>query len=181
MGPHQIYNVDEKGLTHTYAPSKILYRRLANCTEVGPPRGKLTTLIGCCNALGNRLPPYYIFAGERFNQNFLKDAPPGSAGAMTNNGWSTGDIFFYYLQNHFYKFASPSATNKLILIYDGHKTHVNVQCARWARDNNIQLFVIPAHTSHFIQPLDVSCFGPLERKFTDGKHRLMKGHQDGRL
>ena len=181
FGPHQIYNVDEKGLTHTYAPDKVIHRRLANLSEVSPGRGPNTTILAACNAVGQALPPFWVFPGERFFDRFIQDAQPGSAGTATTNGWSNGDVFFKYLKTHFAKFVAPSPVNQVVLIYDGYKTHVNVTCARWARENNIKLFVLPAHTSHFTQPLDVSCFGPLERSFSHLKHKHMKYHTNGRL
>ena len=51
----------------------------------------------------------------------------------------------------------------MLWIYDGHSTHVNPTIIDWARSNRIILFVLPAHHSHILQPLDVGCFGPLQR------------------
>ena len=36
------------------------------------------------------------------------------------------------------------------------------QLIEWAKTNNIILFVLPAHTSHLLQPLDVAIFGPFK-------------------
>jgi hypothetical protein len=33
----------------------------------------------------------------------------------------------------------------------------------WAKEQKIILFVLPAHTSHILQPLDVACFGPFQK------------------
>ena len=33
---------------------------------------------------------------------------------------------------------------------------------RWAKKNNVILFVLPPHTSHLLQPLDVGIFGPFK-------------------
>ena len=87
------------------------------------------------------------------------------------------DIFFEWTSSHFLKFAQrPSPEDKLLLIFDGHKSHVSIKLLDWAKQNNVVLFVLPAHTSHVLQPLDVTCFGPMERSFNRGKHTLMKGH-----
>ena len=102
FGPHQIYNVDEQGLSHTHSPTKVVHSRLANCTEVSPGKGSLTTLLAACNAVGNTVPPFWIFAGERFQNSFIKDSVvPGSAGTVTSNGWSNGDVFLNYLKKTF--------------------------------------------------------------------------------
>lgn len=41
---------------------------------------------------------------------------------------------------------------------DGHKTHVAAEATAFMLANNIKLLLLPAHTSHLIQPLDVSVF-----------------------
>ena len=51
----------------------------------------------------------------------------------------------------------------MLWIYDGHSTHVNPTIIEWARSNRVILFVLPSHHSHILQPLDVGCFGPLQR------------------
>ena len=179
--PHLIYNVDEKGLTAQYTPHKIVCSKWTNCTEITPPRRSLTTLIGCGNALGNAFSPYFVFAGSKLRDNVLANATPGTAATTSKSGWSNSDVFRTFLKDHFVKYAKPTAAEPVLLIYDGHKSHVNIGIADWAIENNIRLFVLPAHTSHFLQPLDVACFGPLESLFTSSKHRLMKHHKNGLL
>ena len=49
-----------------------------------------------------------------------------------------------------------------MLIFDGHASHVSRALINWAMSNNLILFVLPAHTSHILQPLDVSIFGPFK-------------------
>ena len=179
--PHLIYNVDEKGLTSQYSPHKVVFSKWTNCTEVTPPRRNLTTLIGCGNALGNSLPPYFVIAGSKVNNNFFQNSPPGTAATTSKTGWSNSVVFRQFLEEHFLKFVKPTPEEPVLLIYDGHKSHVNIDISDWAIANNIKLFVLPAHTSHFLQPLDVACFGPLESFFTSRKHRLMKNHKNGLL
>lgn len=44
----------------------------------------------------------------------------------------------------------------VLLIYDGHSTHVGLNIIEEARRANVTILKIPAHTSHVLQPLDVS-------------------------
>jgi hypothetical protein len=46
---------------------------------------------------------------------------------------------------------------------DGHSTHISVGLLEWAKSMNIVIFILPAHTSHLLQPLDVACFGPVQQ------------------
>jgi hypothetical protein len=50
----------------------------------------------------------------------------------------------------------------ILLMYDGHGSHTTLEWVTLARSNNIILFFLPPHTTHWLQPLDVGCFGPLQ-------------------
>ena len=70
--------------------------------------------------------------------------------------------FWGYIENHLLKFLPErNAKNSLLLLYDGHKSHINLGIIKWAKQENVVLFILPAHTSH----VDVGCFGPFERIF----------------
>ncbi|EMD58226.1 hypothetical protein COCSADRAFT_44804, partial [Bipolaris sorokiniana ND90Pr] len=45
---------------------------------------------------------------------------------------------------------------------DRHKSHYTKQFCQLAEDNKIQLFALPPHTTHLLQPLDVGWFQPLK-------------------
>ena len=47
-------------------------------------------------------------------------------------------------------------------MFDGHLTHTSVQTIELAERENITLLKLPAHTTDFLQPLDLACFGPLK-------------------
>jgi hypothetical protein len=68
------------------------------------------------------------------------------------------------MKEHFLEYA-PRNDKPLLLMYDGHTTHVNQTVVDWAKKHNIILFVLPPHTSHILQPLDVGVFGPLKTMF----------------
>ena len=45
-----------------------------------------------------------------------------------------------------------------LLIYDGHLSHVWYQTLKLAREKNITIIKLPAHTTDLLQPLDISVF-----------------------
>ena len=47
---------------------------------------------------------------------------------------------------------------KHLLILDGHKSHVNLEVVEKARRKSIDMITLLSHTSHELQPLDLSCF-----------------------
>jgi hypothetical protein len=59
----------------------------------------------------------------------------------------------------------PINGSTILMLFDGHKSHINLTLKEWGEQNYIFFFVIPPHTSHVTQPLDVGFFGPLKGAF----------------
>ena len=51
---------------------------------------------------------------------------------------------------------------KLLLILDGFGGHVQYRVLKLLRDHDIAVIGLPAHTSHGLQPLYVTVFGPFK-------------------
>jgi hypothetical protein len=65
------------------------------------------------------------------------------------------------------------------LIFDGHGSHSTSEFRDFCLQNCILTLCMPAHTSHILQPLDVSCFGPLKKAYgsqIENKMRLSINH-----
>ena len=96
--------------------------------------------------MGNSILPYFIFPGKRCNDDFLIGAVSGSDGEMSINGWSMSSIFQNYIMKHFVKYANVSDTSKgapTLILYDGHKSHIFLTLADWAKKRNVILLVLP--------------------------------------
>ncbi|KAL1983171.1 hypothetical protein VTN96DRAFT_421 [Rasamsonia emersonii] len=52
-----------------------------------------------------------------------------------------------------------------LLVLDGHRSHLTPQFDRICAQNNIIPICMPPHSSHLLQPLDVSCFAVLKRAY----------------
>jgi hypothetical protein len=53
----------------------------------------------------------------------------------------------------------------IFLIVDGHGSHVTSELIEVAVRHNFEIFRLPLHTTHRLQPLDVGVFGPLQRQW----------------
>ena len=86
---------------------------------------------------------------------------------MSDYGWSNSQLFQQYLSEHFLPYARPCTNHKqlILLIYDGHTLQKALQLIKWAREIGIILFVLPAHMSHILQPLDVAVFSPFKNYY----------------
>ncbi|KAJ8306526.1 LOW QUALITY PROTEIN: hypothetical protein KUTeg_017071 [Tegillarca granosa] len=160
--PQRIYNIDETGLSLEHSPPKIISAKDTKPQACTSSRSSNITIIGGGIAVGNNIPPYYIFPGKRWNDSFLDGTPAGSSGECSESGWSNSSVFHNYMTRHFVKYVTVSKDEPLLVLYDGHKSHIQLTLIERAKKNNIILFVLPPHTSHLTQPLDVGCFGPLK-------------------
>ena len=57
----------------------------------------------------------------------------------------------------------------IILLFDGYGSHMTYKTASLARENSITITIIclPPHSSHTLQPLDVTVSKPLKTKWHD--------------
>jgi hypothetical protein len=134
----------------------------------------IVTVLGSGNALGTAIPPYFVFVGKRMRSELLEGATPGVSGIVSETGWSNSTVFRKYLKEHFMKYVQGrDPSEPLLLLYDGHKSHVSLGLIDWAKELNLILFVLPPHTSHILQPLNVGCFGPFQKTYDNLKAKFM--------
>ena len=76
----------------------------------------------------------------------------------------TSEVFFSWFE----QFCVVVKERTLLLIYDGHKTHLSIEVVKKAIKEKITLVKLPLHCTDLLQPLDKCCFGPLKRMW-EGK------------
>lgn len=162
----RIYNMDETGLTVVHQPGKVLAQR--GQKQVGKltsgEKGQTVTVICAVSAAGSYVPPMLIFKRKRMVDILLRGSPPGSVGACSENGWITNELFVKWL-DHFIKHVKPSLNNRVLLILDGHSSHKSLSAIELARSNGIVMICLPPHTTHKMQPLDRTIYGPLKTSY----------------
>lgn len=58
-----------------------------------------------------------------------------------------------------------SQEDRHLLVLDGHGSHVTLEVVEKARSEGLDIITLPSHTSHRLQPLDVSIFKPFKVVF----------------
>lgn len=120
------------------------------------------TVAMAVSATGNAIPPFFIFPRVNFREHFLASAPIGSAGAANPSGWMKAVEFILFLK-HFVKHCKPSKDRPNLLLLDNHASHLSIEALNYAKENGVVMLTFPPHTSHKLQPLDRSVFGPFKR------------------
>ena len=87
---------------------------------------------------------------------------------MQQNAWMTRWLFESWI-SHFLEYlkAGPGIdhTNRHLLILDGHNSHVTLEVVKVSMQSDLDIISLPSHTSHALQPLDVTCFKPFKTAF----------------
>ena len=87
-----------------------------------------------------------------------------------------GDIFCDWLK-HFINFVRPSLTQKVLLILDGHKSYIqNIEILEHASKSEVIMLSLPPHTTHKLQPLNVSFFKPLKTYYYQHLNQWMRAY-----
>ncbi|KYG40271.1 hypothetical protein M433DRAFT_160676, partial [Acidomyces richmondensis BFW] len=108
-----------------------------------------------------------------------QDTPSDWRFSTSNSGWTSNSHAYEWLTTVFEpstKLADP--IQRRLLIMDGHSSHITANVIAHCMEHTIDLLILPPHTSHALQPLDVSVFSPLKRALaaeTDAASRLDSG------
>nr|CAH0101053.1 unnamed protein product [Daphnia galeata] len=104
--------------------------------EIWNERGTLVTLCMAVSAVGNSVPPFFVFTRVHMKDDFLVNASLGSCGSANKSGWMTEKDFVLYLQ-HFVKHARPSLEKPVLLLLDNHGSHLSVEGLNYAKTSTI--------------------------------------------
>ena len=164
FGAHEIWNMYETGVTTVQSPDRIVARR--GFKQVGyivsAERGTLVTIASAVSAIGNFIPPFFIFPRVHFKPHFLNSGPPGSQGAANPSGWMQESHFLDFLK--FFQLHVKSTVDKpCLLLLDNHGSHLSIEGLNFAKENCIVMLSFHPHCSHKLQPLDRSVFGPFKK------------------
>ena len=83
-----------------------------------------------------------------------KNSFPGTHFNSTSFGWSDETTFFDRLRHHFVP-TVREVTKLILLLMDGHRSHLSTRIVIYAMDNDIHLEYLLPHTTTILQPLDV--------------------------
>ena len=80
------------------------------------------------------------------------------------------EIYLEWL-DFFLKSIPPA--RPVLLLEDGHSSHITIDVIEKARANDVHLLCLPAHTSHILQPLDIGVFKSFKTHYNKACRRYM--------
>ena len=177
FGPENVFNIDETGITTVQRRSKVVAQK--GVKQVGAivsqERGQLVTVAVAVNAVGNCIPPVFVFPRVHYRDHFVKGGPPGCLGLAHPSGWMTEQNFLEVMK-HLVKHTRCTMEKPILLTLDNHESHISISVLDFAKQNGIIMLSFPPHCSHKLQPLDRSVFGPFKRFAAIAQDAWMKNH-----
>ena len=73
----------------------------------------------------------------------------------------------------FFKFCEIVTDRPLLLMFDGHLTHISTPVTEKLLEQNIIILKFPQHVTDMLQPSDVACFGLLKREWERCLHKCI--------
>lgn len=173
-----IFNMDETGMQIVTKTPKVVARKGDKTVVSRKPGERSETIsVACCaNAAGTViLPPFVIFKGGSLTTNTkISNYPPDTTFACSDSGYMVSELFRHWL-DLFVKKIPPA--RPVLLILDGHGSHVQYDVLKFCRENLIELFCLPPHTTHLYQPLDIAVFKPLKENFKHQATKYIRKHK----
>lgn len=156
-----IYNFDETGFQMGVASTaKVVtgsHHSTSRVRALQPGNREWVTVIEAINASGWATPPMIIFAGKVHQSTWYRDIPKDWTIGLSDNGWTNDKLTFQWLQQVFERHTASRAIGRYrLLILDNHGSHATADFEHFCKDHFIIPLYMPSHSSHRLQPLDIS-------------------------
>lgn len=125
------------------------------------------TTIDCASASGVVLPPLCILKGiAGFNSRNLPNKVDRGLidtwrRTTSTKGWPSDYLAQGWLNELF--LPETQHLEGRLLILDSHGSHIKAQFVATCIHHDVDLMILPSHTSHKMQPLDVGIIQPLKK------------------
>lgn len=137
------------------------------------------SLLACICADGTAIPPALIYQGTSgdLQDTWLEDFDHSSDQAYfatSEKGWTNEDLGIKWLEIFDRHTNEKAGNSRRLLLVDGHSSHVNLRFIDYCDSNGILLVVLPPHSTHRLQPLDVGIFSPLAHAYSQEIDQLIQ-------
>ncbi|TLS20308.1 uncharacterized protein PpBr36_11424 [Pyricularia pennisetigena] len=170
--PENRWNMDETGIMAGQGSNGLVIGSnfTRSIQRKQPGLREWTSFIECISATGKSLPPLCIFRGKTVQQQWFPSNElqrfEGWKFTATPNGWTDDNTAVEWLKSVFLPMSTPEvAGDPRLLILDGHHSHATPEFMTECFKNNVFIVYLPPHSSHVLQPLDLSVFSVLKSEY----------------
>lgn len=181
--PNHYWNVDESGLHDYFITHKVLAEAGKPCYQsTASEKGETTTVVAAFSAMGRCVKPMIIMKGERMKPEWLDDLPQDVAITLrlSENGRINKDLFLAW--GELFVAQLPKDGLPHILLMDGHGSHVyNMKFMQLMKQHNVNVWCLPTHTTHWLQPAGRSLFRSLKHHWMEEGLKLSRANPARKL
>jgi len=182
IGPHNIYNMDEKGflIGLIQRSLRVIEKSDEKAAFLRQPGSRETvTVIEAVGIFAQDIPPIVIMKGEKHLYGWYHGKIPGHwTTAVSPNGWTDAYLGLQWLVRNFEPHTCPEDLSEYrLLIFDGHDSHITWEFIEFAEAHRIKCLCLPRHGTHLLQPLDVGIFSPYSTAYSKVIQILLQAKQ----
>jgi hypothetical protein len=178
QSPLLIFNADE-----TIVKSNKSFKVLApnEVTPVSPllPQLPHYSAMICVSASGFKMKPMFICPHFKNIPNDLIQFQEEALFISNRSGWMTKRIFLIWVHFFIYNLSiykqtlPPELRNeRFLLLLDGHSSRSTFEAIYLLERSCVDVLIFPPHSTHIIQPVDVSINSPLKIQFQKNLYQL---------
>ena len=155
------WNMDETGRAMgVCSNSRVLAdSRKKKAYLSSPDNREWTSTIECVSATGRKLRCVVILKEKNLQTTwFPSKSTPDWFYTTLEDGWTSNAIGLEWFKRIFLPETAPSGDRHQMLILDGHSSHIDLEFLWTCKQHKVELLFLPPHSSHVLQPLDLSVF-----------------------
>lgn len=164
------HNFDETGFMMGVIKGQMVFtgsEKRSNPKRIQPGSREWVTIIQGICAAGWAIPPFVIFGGKILISDWYPGMPRDWVITVSPNGWTSNELAIKWLKHFDAHTKARTQGVYRLLIIDGHESHNSHEFHKYCEEQKIIVLCMPPHSSHLLQPLDVGCFSPLKRAYSD--------------
>ena len=181
--PFLMFGADETMLESTCKLKAVMPNGTTVSIEADFPEMPHISAMLCHNVFGVTLPPFVILSDLKklpdelkiFTDNKLIWVASTKSGYMTRDAFVLWTFHFVTWLSHFRTSLEPEyRENKVLLIMDGHTSRENPLALLIFRKFNVEVLILPSHTTHVLQMFDRVLAAVLKSEFGPKYRKLLK-------
>ncbi|XP_001602581.1 uncharacterized protein LOC100118669 [Nasonia vitripennis] len=130
------------------------------------------TMVNCCNAAGDFVPPLMIYPASKTDPEFMKGCPQGTEIVCHPSGSLQSEIFHPTWFNHFVDHAKPSKRKPVLLLLNGNALCAkNLDFIEKIREVNVHILNIPKKIVH---PLEVNFIPAMKNHYACEQNKWVR-------
>jgi hypothetical protein len=167
VDPANIWNMDETGIALGVCANQTVIGSSSSTTsrKKTPENREWVSILETVSTGGRRTRCLVIFKGKALQSTwFPPEKVPNWLFTTSENGWTSNDIGLRWLREIFLP-ETQCGDAPRILLCDGHGSHATIEFMWECYQNKVYLVYLIPHSSHVLQPLDLSVFSAVKTRY----------------